>query len=275
MSTASPSRFSPSGSEGTRASCGSGVSRKPPTAHIISSVGYLYRVFRATEEENRRAILADARAAARCAAARPRARTTASSRCGWRRGSARASVHGVELLEEHAEIARGRGIDVCSADLDDGLPFEDGVVRRRPRQPGDRARAPHRHLPARDPARARARTASRASRPTTSRAGTTSSRSRSAPADADARERRDDRRQPAEPARRPPRTRDLGRTHLRLFTARALTELCERHGLERVSLDERGLLPAAAAGSAGWPRASTRLHGAFLIGLFRPRTTRA
>ena len=65
---------------------------------------------------------------------------------------------------------------------------------------------------------------------------------------------------------------DVGRTHLRLFTARALSELCERHGLEQVSLASAGyypLPPRLGRIAAGMdPR-----HGAFLIGLFRPTTT--
>ena len=39
------------------------------------------------------------------------------------------------------------------------------------------------------------------------------------------------------------RHRDAGRTHLRLFTARALAELCEYHGLTRVSTRTVGYYP--------------------------------
>ena len=67
---------------------------------------------------------------------------------------------------------------------------------------------------------------------------------------------------------------DLGRSHLRLFTARALIELCAHHGLERVSLVTAGYypLPPYVARLAG---RIDHTHAAFLIGLFRPRTTRA
>ena len=89
-------------------------------------MGYLYRVFRATEEENRRAIIAtlDRRAGARLLDLGTH-RGEFTMRVAERLGA--ASVHGVELLEEHAEVARSRGIEVCRADLDEGLPFEDGA----------------------------------------------------------------------------------------------------------------------------------------------------
>jgi len=35
-------------------------------------------------------------------------------------------VHGVELLEKHAQVARSKGIDTVCADVEQGLPFPDG-----------------------------------------------------------------------------------------------------------------------------------------------------
>ena len=35
-------------------------------------------------------------------------------------------VHGIELVEERAELARARGIEVQPADVEQGLPYEDG-----------------------------------------------------------------------------------------------------------------------------------------------------
>jgi methionine biosynthesis protein MetW len=87
-------------------------------------MSYLERVFRATEDENRRAILAAVKPvpggrlldlgcadgtftmaiAARCAA---------------------AEAHGVELVEEWAAAARGRGVAVVAADLAERLPYDD------------------------------------------------------------------------------------------------------------------------------------------------------
>ena len=60
---------------------------------------------------------------------------------------------------------------------------------------------------------------------------------------------------------------DLGRTHLRLFTARALAELCAHHGLEPITLRTVGYYPLPPV----LARAATRVdgrHGAFLTGLF-------
>jgi len=59
-----------------------------------------------------------------------------------------------------------------------------------------------------------------------------------------------------------------GRTHLRLFTGRALEELCAHHGLERISLRTAGYYPLPPR----LARLATRLdslHGAFLVGTFR------
>lgn len=35
-------------------------------------------------------------------------------------------IHGIELIEERAALARSRGIDVRSADVEQGLPYDDG-----------------------------------------------------------------------------------------------------------------------------------------------------
>ena len=87
-------------------------------------MGYLERVFRATEEENRRLIL-------RTLEPRPggvlldlgcsdgRVTTRIAARCRVAR-----SV-GVELIEPLAEAARARNIEVVGADLNRRLPFED------------------------------------------------------------------------------------------------------------------------------------------------------
>src|SRR5688500_406896 len=84
--------------------------------------GYLPRVFHATEEENRRAIL------------RPLPRRKGGTvldigthvgdftmRVAERVGA--KDVHGVELIEKHAAEARARGIKVEVADIEKGLPF--------------------------------------------------------------------------------------------------------------------------------------------------------
>jgi SAM-dependent methyltransferase len=235
-------------------------------------VGYLYRVFRATEEENRRAILA---------ALEPRAGARLldlgtndgefTMRVAQRLGA--TSVSGVELLEEHAVVARGRGIDVRRADLDEGLPFEDGAfdvvhanqviehVRRT-----DTFLSETRRVLAPD-GFACISTNNLASwhnvfslalglQPMPMHVSDETILGN-----------------PLNPLDGRPHT-DRGRTHLRLFTARALTELCAHHGLERVSLRTAGYypLPPFLGRLAG---RFDPTHSAFLIAFFRPRTTRS
>jgi hypothetical protein len=65
---------------------------------------------------------------------------------------------------------------------------------------------------------------------------------------------------------------DRGRSHLRLFTARALTELCAHHGLELVSMTTAGYYPLPPR-VARLARRIDPTHAAFLIGLFRRRPT--
>ena len=88
----------------------------------MPGVGYLNRVFQASEEANRRAVLA----------ALPARRGGDILDVGTHRGDftmrladhLRAdSVSGVELIERHAAVARSRGIDVVVGDLDEGIPF--------------------------------------------------------------------------------------------------------------------------------------------------------
>ena len=91
-------------------------------------MGYLSRVFLATEEENRRAILA----------ALPPNRGGDLLDVGPHDGAFTVRVaervgaqakHGVELVGRHAERARARGIDVVHADIERGLPFDEGRFR--------------------------------------------------------------------------------------------------------------------------------------------------
>src|SRR5829696_8185125 len=87
-------------------------------------MSYLERVFRATEEENRQAILQ---------ALEPRpggvlldlgcSDGEVTRRIAVRAGTAR--VVGVELMEHLAQEARGRGIEVIGSDLNAQLPFDD------------------------------------------------------------------------------------------------------------------------------------------------------
>lgn len=88
------------------------------------SSGALARLFAATEEENRRAILR----------ALPKAVGGRLLDIGTHRGdfalrvakrTAAREVHGVELIERHAIVARSHGIRVECADVEEGLPFPD------------------------------------------------------------------------------------------------------------------------------------------------------
>jgi SAM-dependent methyltransferase len=235
-------------------------------------VGYLNRVFRATEQENRRAILA---ALERRAGARLLDLGTSDGeftmRVAERIGA--ASVHGIELIEEHAAVARTRGIDVSHADLDAGLPFEDAAFEVvHANQVIEHVRRTDTFL----------RETTRVLTPDGIACISTNNLSSwhnvfslalglqpmpmhvSDEAIVG---------NPLNPLDGRPHA-DLGRTHLRLFTARALTELCALHGLERVSMRTAGYYPLPPRVARPAARADAT-HAAFLIGLFRPRTTPA
>jgi SAM-dependent methyltransferase len=235
-------------------------------------VGYLYRVFRATEEENRRAILS---------ALEPRVGARLldlgtsdgefTMRVAERLGA--ASVRGIELIDEHAAVARSRGIDVRGADLDEGLPFEDAAfdvvhanqVIEHVRRTDTFLRETRRVLAPDGVACISTNNLSSWHNVLSLALGLqpmpmhvsdeTIIGNPLNPLDGRAHA-------------------DLGRSHLRLFTARALTELCAYHGLERVSLRSAGYypLPPRVARLAG---RIDPTHAAFLIGLFRPKTTPA
>ncbi len=84
---------------------------------------HLTRVFEASEEENRRVILEAV------AGGPPRARLLdvgcddGAFTVRLRDAARSSSVHGVELVQARADDARARGVDVAVADIEDGLPF--------------------------------------------------------------------------------------------------------------------------------------------------------
>ena len=234
--------------------------------------GYLPRVFHATEEENRRAILR----------ALPRKRggnvldigthtgeftTRVAERVGAK------EVFGVELIEKHAAEARARGIKVEVSDIETGLPFPDrkfdvvhaNQVIEHVRRTDTFLRETRRVLA--PDGLACISTNNLASwhnvfsltlglQPMPMHVSDETILGN-----------------PLNPLDGQPHA-DRGRSHLRLFTARALTELCAHHGLERVSLQTAGYYPLPPYVG----RLAGRLdptHAAFVIGLFRPRTTRA
>lgn len=90
-----------------------------------TKMGYLYRVFRASELENKRRIL---QLATPCLGAR-------LLDLGCNDGSftlelaervGASEAHGVEFVQPLAEAARARGVIVSTADLEEGLPYESG-----------------------------------------------------------------------------------------------------------------------------------------------------
>jgi SAM-dependent methyltransferase len=233
----------------------------------ILEVGYLYRVFRATEEENRRSIIAmlQPRAGAQLLDLGTH-RGEFTMRVAERLGAAR--VYGVELLDDHAEVARSRGIDVCSADLDEGLPFADRAfdvvhanqVIEHVRRTDTFLREIRRVLTADGLACISTNNLSSWHNVLSLALGLQPMPMHVSDEMILG--------NPLNPLDGRPHT-DIGRTHLRLFTARALTALCERHGLEVVSLRSVGYYPLPPLLARPVARIDPT-HGAFLIGLFRP-----
>lgn len=228
-------------------------------------MSYLERVFRATEEENRRAVLGMlpvARGGTLLDLGTHAGEFTV--RVAERLGAERTA--GVELIEDHAEAARARGIEVARADLDGGLPYGDGEF--------DTVHANQviEHVRATDVFVSEIR---RVLAPGGLACISTNNLSswhnifsltlglQPMPMHVS-----DEiiLGNPLNPEHGEPHP-DRGRSHLRLFTARALSELCALHGLERVGLRTVGYYPLPPR----MARLAARLdplHGAFLIGLF-------
>jgi SAM-dependent methyltransferase len=225
----------------------------------------LERLFRATEEENRRAVLRML----------PKGRGGPLLDIGTHIGefttrvAARidaSRVCGVELIEEHAAGARARGFEVTCANVDDGLPFDDGEfdtvhanqviehVRRsdgflrevrRVLRPGGLALISTNNLASwhnigalvlgYQPMPAHVSDEVVVGNPLDPHRGW---------------------------------DHEDGRAHLRLFTGRALVDLCAVHGLERVKVRTAGYYPLPPR--IGRVAASIdRVHGAFLVALVR------
>jgi SAM-dependent methyltransferase len=232
-----------------------------------TAMGYLSRVFHASEEANRRAILNSlpARSGASLLDLGTH-RGEFTSRIAGHVGAER--VAGVELIERHAAVASSRGIDVAVADLDDGIPF--------PSESFDIVHANQvlEHVRRTD---VLLREVRRVLKPTGLACISTNNLSswhnvvslglgmQPMPMHVS-----DEIivGNPLNPEHRWGH-RDLGRTHLRLFTARALAELGTYHGLAMEQIRTVGYYPLPPV----LARAATRidpLHGAFLVGLFRP-----
>jgi SAM-dependent methyltransferase len=225
----------------------------------------LERLFHATEEENRRAVLKML----------PSRRGGAlldvgthdgefAERVAARIGASRVS--GIDFVAEHAEAARARGVEVVCANIDDGLPFADEEFET------VHANQVIEHVRRSD---AFLREVRRVLKPgglalistnnfsSWHNVGALALGYQPMPAHVS-----DELivGNPLDPLRG--REHEDGRAHLRLFTGRALIELCEVHGLERVQLRTAGYYPLPPRLGRIMARID-RLHGAFLVALVR------
>ena len=231
-------------------------------------MGYLQHVFRATEEENRRAILR-LLPAGRGGSLLDLGTSTGefTARVATRLGATR--VAGVELIEAHAAAARGRGIETVSADLDAGLPFADGEFATiHANQVIEHVRSTDRFLGEVRRVLAPGGLACISTNNLSSwhNVGSLALGFQPMPAHVSDEVIVGN---PLNPLHRHEHE-DRGRTHLRLFTRRALTELAAHHGLERVALRTVGYYPLPPAIGRALARVDP-LHGAFLTGLFARR----
>lgn len=227
----------------------------------------LHRVFRATEEENRQALLA----------ALPRHCNGPLLDVGPHKGDLTVAVarhvgadevYGIELIGDHIPAAREKGIKVVQGDVDEGIPFEDGTfgfvfanqVIEHVRRTDVFLREVRRVL--RPDGIAMISTNNLASwhnvvslalgfQPTPMHISDEIILGN-----------------PLNPESGLAHE-DLGRTHLRLFTTRALVELGAHHGLEAVHTETVGYYPLP-------PKLARRIvkydqrHGAFTVAMFKP-----
>ena len=223
----------------------------------------LERLFHATEEENRRAVLRTL----------PAGRGGALLDIGTHKGEfaervarrvGAMRVAGIDFVQEHAAAARGRGIEVTCANIDDGLPFADGEfdtvhanqVIEHVRRSDAFLREVHRVLKPGGLALISTNNFS-----SWHNVGALALGYQPMPAHVS-----DEIivGNPLDPLLG--QEHEDGRAHLRLFTGRALIELCAVHGLERVALRTAGYYPLPPRLGRIMARID-RLHGAFLIAL--------
>lgn len=231
-------------------------------------MSYLARLFDATEEQNRRVVLAllpagrggdllDVGTSDGAFTARVAARVGAER------------VAGVELIPGHAAVARTRGVETVVADVEEGLPFEAGSFAT------VHANQVIEHLRHTDRFLAEVR---RVLVPGGLACISTNNLSswhnvaslalgwQPMPAHASAELIAGN---PANPERGQAHA-DPGRVHLRTFTRRALAEVCRHHGLAPVRLLGVGYYPLPPSLAAPAARLDPT-HAAYVTGLFAAR----
>lgn len=228
----------------------------------------LARVFETAEEENRRAILA-------AVAAGPPRRRVLDLGCHdgaftvpLGRAARAETVTGVELLPEHAARARSRGVEVHETDACRALPFADGAFDLvHANQLIEHLRDTDRFL--REVARVCAPDG-RAVLSTNNLAawhnvGSLALGYQPLPAHVSDEVHVG---HPLDPRRGTPHV-DVGQTHLRIFTARALRELAAVHGLETTAVHMNGYYPLPPRLARAAARVDGR-HAAFTVLELRP-----
>ncbi|MGA2471645.1 MAG: class I SAM-dependent methyltransferase [Solirubrobacteraceae bacterium] len=239
---------------------GSAAPARPLRARLSRA---LARVFEASEDENRRVILE------LVAAGPPRERLLD---LGCFNGAftvelgkaARASrVVGVEWLDEHAALARERGVEVVQSDLNEPLPFEDGAFDLvHANQLIEHLRSTDRFL------REVGRVCAPDGRIILSTNNLSSWHNVGAlvlglqplPAHVSDEVHVGN---PFDP-RRGSGHADAGQTHLRVFTTRALRELAAVHGLRVTAAAHDGYYPLPPP-AARWAARLDGLHAAFIV----------
>jgi SAM-dependent methyltransferase len=229
-------------------------------------VGYLERVFHATEEANKQAILSML----------PPDVGGSMLDLGTHEGdfTLRVAEHvgatrvaGIELIAAHAAVARARGIDVINGDLDEGFPVDDQAFQFvHANQVIEHVRRTDRFL---SELRRVLVPGGLSLISTNNLAGWHNVVSLALGYQPTPAHVSDEVvvGNPLDPLAGQPHI-DLGRTHLRIFTRRALRDLCAYHGLEALSIRTVGYYPLPPRLGRVAARIDP-LHGAFLIGLFR------
>jgi SAM-dependent methyltransferase len=228
-------------------------------------VGYLTRVFDAADRDNRRAILG----------LLPAARGGELLDIGPSDGAftleiaARLGVEratGLELIAEHAEAARGRGVDIAVGDVEAGLPFDDGrFATVHANQVIEHVRGTDRFLAEIHRVLAPGGLACISTNNLSSwhNVGSLAAGWQPMPLHVSDEVIVGN---PLNPEAGDTHA-DAGRVHLRLFTRRALAELCEHHGLRTVALRGAGYYPLAGPAARLAARVDPR-HAAYVTGLF-------